>query len=234
MTVPLLIKLRGSGPNPFPAQQPLPGEPLQLLPYTTVTGWLVADGAARWVDLPATWAGWTSWNTNPKSPIAYIRELDIGFKTKFIPLVTISVDGTPVIEEQHSDDGVTYSTWVAVGGQVDARFIRIRVTVTGPYPKIKSMRTILSASPQVEYIEDLNTAGLAGAYRIGVGDIRLPITKPFLSIKKVDPVLQSVGAGWSVELIDKSTSPGPRIKIYNAANTLADALIDATISGIAP
>ena len=39
-------------------------------------------------------------------------------------------------------------------------------------------------------------------------------------------------AGWSWELIDKNTAIGPRIKIYNASNALADANIDATVRGL--
>jgi hypothetical protein len=44
--------------------------------------------------------------------------------------------------------------------------------------------------------------------------------------------LQNVGAGWSWELIDKDTSVGPRVKIYNSSNTAADATIDALVRGI--
>jgi len=83
---------------------------------------------------------------------------------------------------------------------------------------MKTMRIILSAQTIIEYIEDQSSVSLAGAYRIGVGDIRVPITKVYNAIKKVDIMLQSVGAGWSVELIDKDTVVGPRIKIYNASN----------------
>lgn len=99
-------------------------------------------------------------------------------------------------------------------------------------PKIKQLRIVLSANPVEEIIQDLATSGLAGAYRIGVGDIRLPITKTYAVIRKVDVTLQSVAAGWSWVLIDKDTTVGPRIKIYDATNTLADAVIDATVTGL--
>lgn len=192
----------------------------------------MADGIGRWLTLPATWAGWTEWNDKPKSPIIYVRTLDVGVKIKFIPLITVLADGAQIIEEQHSDDNITYTAWAVAGVQVDARFIRIRVTVNGSYPKIKTMRVILSATPLVEFIEDQNSASLTGLYRIGVGDVRVPITKLYSSIKKVDITLQSVGAGWSTELIDKDKTVGPRIKIYNASNALADAVFDATVTGL--
>src|SRR4051812_2328381 len=163
-----------------------------LIPISTppsVTGWLVADGTAAWLTLPATWANWLSWDFIPKSPIAYERLYDIGLKTKFVPLVTVVADGAQVIEEQHSDDGISYTPYAIIGPLVNARFIRVRVTVTGAYPKMKSMHVILSATLITEIIEDLSPASLGGAYRIGVGDIRLPITKPYVIIKKVDVTL---------------------------------------------
>jgi hypothetical protein len=196
------------------------------------TGWLVADGTATWTTLPATWTGWTAWNATPKSPIVYVRQIDIGVKLKFTPLVTVLADGSQVIEEQHSDDDISYSSYTVVGPQLDARYIRVRVTITGAYPKIKTERIVLSAAPTVEIIEDQNSASLTGAHHIAAGDIRLPIVKVYASIKKVDVTLQSVGGGWSWELIDKDTSVGPRVKIYNASNVLAEAVFDATVTGI--
>jgi hypothetical protein len=197
-----------------------------------VTGWLVADGLATWADLPATWSGWTQWNYNPKSPIIYEREIDIGIKIKFIPLITVESDGAQVIEEQHSDDGIAWSAWATTGALIDAQYIRIRVTLTGSYPIFKTMRVILSTSTISEIVEDQDSASLLGAYRIGAGDIRVPITQVYNLIKKVDITLQSVGAGWTWELIDKDMTVGPRIKIYNASNALADAVFDATVTGV--
>lgn len=197
-----------------------------------VTGWLVADGSATWTTLPATWTLWTKWNATPKSPITYVHLIDIGVKVRFLPLVTVFGDGSQTIEEQHSDDGSSYTSYAAVGPQVDARYIRIKVTLTGSYPIMKTMRIILSAQTIIEYIEDQASGSLAGSYRIGTGDVRVPITQVYTVIKKVDITLQSVGAGWSVELIDKDKTVGPRIKIYNSSNTLADATFDATVTGI--
>lgn len=196
------------------------------------TGWLVADGTATWLTLPATWAGWLEWNAIPVSPIIYQNQIDIGVIVPFVPLVTVIVDGTPTIEEQHSDDDITYTAFAATGQLITARFIRIRVTVAGTYPKIKTMRTILSGDPVTEIVEDIDTSLLTGAFRIGVGDFRVPITKTYLVIQTVRLTLQSVGAGWTWELIDKNVSPGPRLKIYNATPALADAVVDADVQGL--
>jgi hypothetical protein len=199
------------------------------------TGWLVADNATgTWLNLPATWTNWLSWNHLPKSPIIYTKLIDVGVKTLFTPLITVTGDGTQVIEEQHSDDNITYTGYVAAGPQLNTRYVRIRVTMTftSNYPKFKTMRIILSANPVEEIIQDQDTALLTGAYRLGVGDVRLPITKVYAQIRKVDVTLQSVAPGFSWVLIDKNTTTGPRIKIYNAANALADAVIDATVTGV--
>lgn len=196
------------------------------------TGWLVADGTGTWSSLPATWAGWSEWNTAPVSPLVYQREIDLGVIVGFVPLVSVTADGTATVEEQHSDNGSSWSSWAVAGPLVTARYIRVRATVAGAYPKLKTMRITLSASPITEVIEDLDTSTLTGSYRIGVGDIRLPKTKSYAVIRKVGLTLQSVGAGWSWELIDKDTSVGPRVKIYNASNALADAVIDADILGL--
>jgi hypothetical protein len=201
------------------------------------TGWLVASGSGTWADIPTTWDAWNSWIVTPSGSIQYERLIDIGVITTFTPLVTVLADsagGSVTIEEAHSDTGTggSYSAFAAVGPQLTTRFIKIRVTVTGSFPKINAMRTILSAATLTEIIEDLDTSTLTGSFDLGVGNVRLPITKPFNVIKKVDVTLQSVGAGWSWELIDKDTSVGPQIKIYNSSNALADATIDATVIGV--
>lgn len=104
--------------------------------------------------------------------------------------------------------------------------------MAGAYPVLKSVVTILDAKPVTEDINDLNTATLTGAHRIGVGDIRLPISNSYATIRRVQVALQSVGGGWTWELVDKDTTVGPRIKIYNGSGILADASIDATIGGL--
>jgi len=198
------------------------------------TGWLVANGSGTWATA-ATWAAMDAWVITPAGSIQYERKIDVGLITTFTPLVTVFADsagGSVVIEEAHSNTDSGYSAFAAVGPEVLARWIKIRVTVTGTFPKLKSERIILSATPIAEEITDLSTSTLTGAYDLGVGNVRLPITKTYNVIKKVDVTLQSVGAGWSWELIDKDTSVGPQIKIYNSSNTLADALIDATVKGV--
>jgi hypothetical protein len=223
-----------TGPRVFgPRSGPIgTAELTYILPDQSVTGWLVADGTGTWATPPpTTWLARAVWAAAQKSPISYVREIDIGVRTSFVPLVSVTVDGTPLIEESHSDDILAWSAYAVIGPQVIARYIRIRVTVTGSYPKIKTMRTILSAKPITEIIEDQNSALLVGAYRIGVGDIRLPITKVYNAIKKIGITAQSVGPGFTWEQIDSDTTVGPRVKFY-VGGVATDIVFDADVSGV--
>lgn len=181
------------------------------------------------------WAGtWSTrkWLNTPAATITHERLVDLGLVVTFTPLVSVIADGTLTVTESHSDDGVTYTAFAALTGAITCRYIKIRISAAGAWPVLKEATTILSAAPVSQDTEDLATATLAGAYRIGTGDVRIPLSKPFVVIRKVDVTLQNVGAGWSWELIDKDVVVGPRIKIYNASNTLADAMIDVTVRGL--
>lgn len=194
------------------------------------TGYLQPDetDATPWT---GTWAART-WIKTPATSISYERLIDVGVVATFSPLVTALADGTVTITEAHSDDNVTYTSYATAGAPVTCRYIKVKITVAGALPVLRSAITILSASPISEDFEDLVTSALTGSYRIGTGDIRIPLTKTFAVVRRVDVTLQNVGAGWSWELIDKDTAVGPRIKIYNASNTLADATIDVTVRGL--
>lgn len=194
------------------------------------TGYLQPDetDATPWA---GTWVART-WIKTPATTISYERLIDVGVVATFSPLVTALADGTVTITEAHSDDGVTYTSYATAGAPVTCRYIKVKITVTGALPVLMGAITILSASPISEDFEDMATAGLTGSYRIGTGDIRIPLTKTFAVVRRVDVTLQNVGAGWSWELIDKDTAVGPRIKIYNASGVAADATIDATVRGL--
>jgi hypothetical protein len=194
------------------------------------SGWLQPDetAASPWV---RTWSG-SKWINAPAGTISYERMVDVGLVTAFTPLVSVVADGTVTIDESHSDDNVTYTAFAPAGLTITARYVKLKITVSAAWPVLKSASTILSASPVSEDFEDLDTAALTGVYRIGVGDIRVPVTKPFAAIRKCDLTLQNVGPGWSWELIDKNLSPGPRLRIYNASNAPADAVVDITVRGL--
>ncbi len=198
------------------------------------SGELTALGTTPWSAL-GSWSAWTRWAMTWNPSFIYEHTvIDLGVVTTFTPLVTVTSNGTSiVIEESHSNDNITYSAFSPAGAQVSGRYIKIRITVTNvaELPKITQAVVIIDADIVEEYIENQNTALLTGVYRIDVGDIRLPTVKNYTQIKNVQITLQNVSAGWSWVLIDKDTLTAPRIKIYNASKILADANIDAFISG---
>lgn len=229
-------RIAGSLLTEDPRAQDWPGTKTNC--WVDNTGNLYATDTKTWADFAIdgiTWADWTSWARVPNTQIIYTHPvINVGVITTFTPLVSVTVNGTPTIEERHSDDGVGYTAWATAGSQITAKFIETRVTVDNPttLADITQMFINLSADPVEEVIEDLDTSTLTGAHRIGVGDIRLPITESYVAILRAGIALQNVGAGWSWEIIDKDTSVGPRIKIYNASDALADATIDADIKGV--
>jgi hypothetical protein len=187
--------------------------------------------STTWATSPATWDAWTSWIMVPSTSITYDHTvIDVGAVVKFTPVISAVASGAQTITVSTSSDNITYSSYVAAGSQVTARYIKVRLNVTGTFPTVTSMNIMLNGAAKDEYINDLLTSSLIGAQRLGVGDIRLPITKTYSVISQLQIALQGTGPGWSWEVIDKSTS-GPRIKIYNASNALADATIDAYVRG---
>lgn len=90
---------------------------------------------------------------------------------------------------------------------------------------------IFDAKTVDDYLNDVNMAALTGSYRLGVGDVRLPIRVDFAQIRNVNVSFLSVGANWTWRLLDRDTDIGPRIQTYNAG-VLADATIDARVSGL--
>jgi len=195
------------------------------------TGNLVANDASSWSSL-TDWTSWTQWINSPTSPITYQHTtIDLGSIVPFVPVISAIADGTVTIEEQHSDDNTTYSSWAAVGPSISARYFRVRISVAGTLPIIYQFNIQLSGNSITEEVNDLNTSVLTGANRIGTGDIRVPFSNGFSVITQVQVALQNVGAGWSYEVVDKDATTGPRIKIYNSSNTLADATIDCYLRG---
>lgn len=199
----------------------------------TVNNILISRDTKTWADSFPSWAAWTSWARTPVSTIIYEHPvIDVGVITPFTPLITAVAVGSQNIQISTSNDNVTYSVWSAPA-LVTARYIKVRVTLTGGLLlSLVDFVILLSTAVKDENIEDKNTSTLVGVYRIGVGDIRIPITKAYSVIRQVNVTLQNVGPGWSWEQIDKSISPGPRIKIYNASNVLADAVCDFYVKGL--
>ena len=198
--------------------------------WDETTGYLLPDGTDTWADLPTTWTAWTDWNMNPVASMVYETDpYDISAIVPFEPIVSVTVDsGTVTIEEAHSDDDITYSSWATLSGIVTARYIKFRVTLTTPTTTgIKAMSWILSADTVEEDINDLDTSTVSTS----AGVFRLPITKSYYIITQVQLALQGVPANSSWSLEDKNSTSGPLINLY-IGGTLDDNVIDAHIVGI--
>lgn len=193
---------------------------------------LSADGDA-W-SVRTAWSTWTTWNLTPKSPIQYDHTvIDLGASVPFTPLISATGVGTIAVTMATSTDNITYGAYAAPSlTPLAARYIKVRVVSTGSNPTIETLSVLIDGNEKFDHKEDLNTATLTGLQRIAVGDVRLPLTKTYVAIQRVNVVLQNTGGGWSWEVVDKATANGPRVKIYNASNTLADAVIDYEIVGV--
>lgn len=199
------------------------------------TGDVVADGTDTWAGLPSTWAAWGSWVQSVVTSFSFEPdEIDLGADVTFTPLTTVTTrDGNPTIEYQHRTAGGAYQgAWQTVSGSITARYVLIRVTVatTGVDSRIIDGRFVASADVIEELIEDLDTSAIGNGTS---GDRRLPLAKSYSVISRVGVALQNTGPGWSWEIVDKDAAQGPRIRIYDATDTLSDAVIDAEIRGLA-
>lgn len=202
-----------------------------------------ASDQATWATLPSTWAAWTRWVWNPYTSWSYTPpEADFGALVSVLPVVNVECVGSYVVEEQHSADNVTWTSWAAIASPFNARYARVRVTVTATGPTgagvtqvtmMSAMSVIYTGKVTSETVNDISPAGLTGGNRIGTGDIRLPLGRSYASISRVSVTIQSVTGNWSWTLLDKTTT-GPRVQFYNSSGVLADPpLIDFTVEGIA-
>lgn len=190
------------------------------------------------------WTGWNRWNLAPKSPITYESAvLDAGFMFHFAPDAIEDADGNVTVEVAWSDDLTTWSAWTPAAtarlGAVYSRAMKARVTVYNTFtqivPIIRGLVLFMRAQETVDFIDNLSTSALLPASRIlGTGDVRLPVQAGrFMVIRTVSLTFNGTGAGYSWELVDRDVDAGPRVRIYNAADEPAHALIDVTIRGIA-
>lgn len=205
--------------------------------YVTGKGDLVPASTATWATLGVDWDNWTAWNNSPVAFMSYeqgANYYDLGAVATFQPLISVQtadLTGTVVVYERHKDNlGDAWSAWSVVDANttLSTRYVQFKVDVTNPpIGGLTRMFVILSADTIEEYINDINTAGLGS-----VGDFRLPLTKQYSLITSVQVALQTVGSGYTWELMDRNASLGPRIRIWNGANP-ADCVIDAVVIGIA-
>jgi hypothetical protein len=198
---------------------------------------LEANDSTTWATLPATWDGWARWNTSPTSPIYYETPVR-NFGTVLAGQInsTIDADGTVLQELATSADGTTWSAWSSATAPFSTRYLKLRLTVTAtvpfPVPVIRSFSYQIGAEIKSEYLNDIVLGALTGAYRIGVGDVRIPLAGVYSVLKRTTIVVQDSSVGtWTYARIDQSLSPAPRWQ-FRLNGTLADpAFVDFFIEG---
>jgi hypothetical protein len=189
-------------------------------------GFLEANDSTTWAGL-TTWTAWTRWNTTPASPITYETPVrDFGTSVAGQINSTVDADGTTLAELATSADGSTWSAWGSAASAFSSRYIKLRLTVTAtgpfPIPLVRGWYWVVNSPVKKEYINDVVISGLTGSYRIGVGDIRVPLAGAYSIIKRIDAMPRHAAGGqWSVVQVDASLSPAPRFQFYLGA-TLTD------------
>ena len=196
---------------------------------------LVGTSTTQWDDLTDTWDDYDEhWYFDTATSFDYEHpRIDLGAKLSFLPSVSVTVayGSTYTVYESHSDDDVTYSSFAAISGLIEARFIKFKVTVnnsTSP-PKLTNANIFLGGDSVVDNFRLLDTSGLS--VEAG-GGVRIPIRSTFQQIVDVNISMQSVGSGATWELIDLDESSGPHIKMYNSSGTLIYPTITAQVTGV--
>lgn len=189
-----------------------------------------------------SWDTWQRWNSQPRSPITYESTvLDAGFVFWWSPDAIAIVDGREFIRARWSTDGVTFTEYADLasvrGTSVQARYLQIELRVEQtpefPVPVIRSLVTLMRSPGVTSELQDVATASLDPRWRLGVGDLRLPVAAGrFNLIRSVSISFNGMGPGWSWEMVDRDPVIGPRVKLYNADAELADAVIDVVIRGL--
>lgn len=199
-------------------------------------GYLEANDSTTWASL-TTWTAWTRWNTTPASPITYETPArDFGTIVAGQINSTVNADGTVTTELATSADGVSWGAWGSAAAAFASRYIKLRITVSAtgpaPVPLVREWVWQVNAPMQTEYINDLVISGLTGSYRIGTGDIRIPLAGTYTVLKRTDVVIQDSSAGaWTFQRIDQALTYGPRYQ-FKLNGTLADpSFVDFYIEG---
>lgn len=202
-------------------------------------GYIEAIDSTTWDTTPATWDAWSRWNTAPASPVYYETPArDLGAVITGQIGTSIDADGTLAVELATSADGVSWSSWGSVSGSFVSQYIKLRLTITAtgpaPVPYARAFSWLIDAPLVSEYVNDVDISTLAGAYRIGTGDVRMPLEGSYTLIKRSGVVVQdSSGGAWTAVRLDSSLSPSPRWQ-FRLAGTLADPqFVDFFVEGFA-
>lgn len=198
---------------------------------------LEADDTADWTSTPNDWATHGRWNSAPVSPIYYETPArDLGATISARINSSVDADGIVVQELALSGDGVSWSAWGDPSAPFNSRYFKLRLTVTAtvpdPVPFVRTWSYAIDAAIQTEYINDLDISTLTGSYRIGTGDIRIPLANAYAVIRNTNVIIQDSSSGsWTAQRIDNVLTYGPRWQ-FKLNGTLTDPTsVDFIIEG---
>ncbi len=216
----------------------------------TKTGCYIEGGVLKsvsvggWEDLPATWDALPdSWDAilPQTSPIAYETPVrDLGSDLSFTPFVSAEAIGAATITMKTGTtaDGTVAGAWGALAPVSGKRYVQFRIEVAGTAPQLTSVIALLDGQLKREVFEDVDTSTETASWfeNIAAGHFRVGSREGAITaVKRASLVLQSVGAGWTWELVSKAATvgghPAAEFKVYDATATLAAALVDVDLQG---
>lgn len=205
----------------------------------------VAGNDAEWRDLGTTrWEDWNEWGFASETLIYQTNGFEFGTTLLFRPVIQSTHVGSinhevaivpPSVSGDSGFQDSDYGSFFTPAGSIEAKAIKTKTTLTGVNCTLKSLSILLDGKQIEESLFNLDTSTLDSNYRIAAGHIKLPLQKEFTQILSIQVVFIGGGGARSYEVIDKtSTVDGklaPTVKLYNDAQSLADATIDITVKG---
>lgn len=205
---------------------------------------LVAKGPT-WDEYTGLWDSYTTAfnDIGPLSnPIIYeTSTITLPSDTTFIPLVNADVVGLATILMQvgTAAQGAPAGDFIQLAtSNITAKYIKIKITVTGLTPKINSLEILLDGAIIVQPYRDINTLTDTrdGFERIGVGHFKVGMQESCSGLySALISGIQDVAGGAYSELVNKTSTidgfPAAEFKIYNSSGTLTDAVVDVYLKG---
>ncbi len=196
---------------------------------------LVADSTTTWSGASGSWDSYNnSWYFSTGTSFTYEHDaIDLGASLYFSVNIqaTPALGSTVTVEESHSDDDVTYTSFASVAGPVQARYIKIKVTVSNSLdtPKLANLAIYLGGDSIVDVFTLLDTSTITAEPG---GGVRIPLRSSFQKITDVNLSMHSVGSGHTWEIIDLDETNGPHVKMYNSSGTLVYPSVSVQILGV--
>lgn len=198
----------------------------------------------EWDDLgTTTWDEWESWSFGLSTLTYETNGFEFGTDLTFRPVVQANAIGSvshlvSIVPKNSSATSPfpdsAYGNFETPAGEVTAKAIKTRTTITGVNATLQSLSILLDGKRLEEELLGIDTSALDSAYIVTAGHIHLPLVKSFTSIQSIQIVFNNAGSQRTFEVISKtnqvSSKLAPTVKLYNGSS-LADATIDIIVKG---